>query len=160
MTPAIRFLTEHKIDFTVHTYQQNQESGNYGQDVADALNVEHDRLFKTLMISASAQPRDLSTVMIPVSQTLNLKLAASALKQKKVNLAEPAIAEKLTGYVVGGISPFGQKKQGLTIVDSRAFKFSSIYASAGKRGLQIEFSPRVLLTFLNAQSNILTTVVY
>ena len=153
MTPAVNFLKQQKIAFSLYEYQLNEEPENYGQAVADALNVSHERLFKTLLVSLNGDPKQLAVCIIPVVATLNLKAAASALGTKKIQMADPAVAEKATGYVVGGISPFGQKKRLPMLLDQSALAFERILTSGGKRGLQIEFDPRVLLTALGAKSH-------
>jgi Cys-tRNA(Pro)/Cys-tRNA(Cys) deacylase len=150
VTPAINFLKKHNITFTPHEYSMELGGGNYGQDVADALGVEHHRLFKTLLVSLNQEPKNLAVCIIPVSKTLNLKQAAKAFKAKKAEMANPDIAQKTTGYVVGGISPFGQKKRLPTALDASALDFNTVYTSGGKRGLQIEFSPSDLVSSLNA----------
>lgn len=156
MTPAINFLTKHNIPFTVHEYELTKEPENYGQEVANMLGVGHDRLFKTLLVAMNGQAKDLAVCIVPVANTLNLKLAAKALKVKKVEMADPSIAEKTTGYVVGGISPFGQKKRLKVVVDSRVLAHKTIYASAGRRGLQIEVAPSSLVSSLSATVTDLT----
>ena len=150
MTPAIDYLRAHKIPFTVHEYQLKHSSDNYGQDVADALVVPHNRLFKTLLIALNGNPKTLAACLVPVAGSLNLKLAAKALGAKRAELADVAQAEKSSGYVVGGISPFGQKKALPTVLDASAVLLTSLYASAGRRGLQIEVAPARLAEALGA----------
>jgi len=158
MTPAINFLKCHKVPFKTHEYNLSQPSDNYGQDVADALNVSHQRLFKTLVVSLNNDAKKLAVCIVPVAGTLNLKLAAKALKAKKVEMADPIIAERVTGYVVGGISPFGQKRALPTVIDEQATAVETLYASAGKRGLQVEVTPSDLITTLNATAASITSV--
>jgi len=158
MTPAINFLKKHKVLFKVHEYQLIQPTANYGQDVADALGVCHQRLFKTLVVSLNNDAKKLAVCIVPVAGTLNLKLAAKALKAKKVEMADPIIAERVTGYVVGGISPFGQKRALPTVIDEQATAVETLYASAGKRGLQVEVTPSDLITTLNATAASITSV--
>jgi Cys-tRNA(Pro)/Cys-tRNA(Cys) deacylase len=150
MTPAIDYLRAHKIPFTVHEYQLKHSSDNYGQDVADALGLPHSRLFKTLLIELNGNPKTLAACLVPVAGSLNLKLAAKALGAKKAALADVAHAEKSSGYVVGGISPFGQKKPLPTVLDITAMHLTSLFASAGRRGLQVEVAPAHLAQALGA----------
>ncbi|WP_196161077.1 Cys-tRNA(Pro) deacylase [Reinekea sp. G2M2-21] len=153
MTPAIVYLKKQKVAYTLHEYVLTHSSDNYGQDVADALNVSHERLFKTLLVSLNGDPKQLAVCIIPVSATLNLKAAAAAHGAKKAQMADPALAEKITGYVVGGISPFGQKKRLPMVIDDSALYFEQILTSAGKRGLQIEFAPQDLIRLLGVKSH-------
>ena len=153
MTPAVNYLKDHKIGHTLHHYNLTATTDNYGQDVADALGVSHHRLFKTLMICLNGDQRALAVCIIPVSATLNLKAAANALGAKKAQMADPTIAEKTTGYVVGGISPFGQKKRLPMVIDDSALNFEQIFTSAGKRGLQIEFAPADLIRALAVKTH-------
>jgi Cys-tRNA(Pro)/Cys-tRNA(Cys) deacylase len=153
MTPAINFLIKENIRHTVHPYSLVNTEGNYGQAVANALNVTHDRLFKTLLISLNSEPTKLGVCIIPVSSTLNLKKAAKSIGAKKAMMAETAIAEKTTGYVIGGISPFGQKKRLPIVIDTTACQWETIFSSGGKRGLQIEVATEDLICALNASVN-------
>ena len=151
MTPAIIYLKQQKIPFTIHEYQLSDNPENYGQAVADALNVSHERLFKTLMVSLNGDAKQLAVCIIPVAATLNVKAAALAFGVKKLSMADPVLAEKATGYVIGGISPFGQKKCLPSLLDKTALDYDQIVASGGKRGIQLEFTPQDLLRALNAK---------
>jgi Cys-tRNA(Pro)/Cys-tRNA(Cys) deacylase len=153
MTPAVKYLQKTKIPYTLHTYSLDGDDSNYGQAVADTLNVPHGRLFKTLLVALDSMPTKLAVCIVPVSTTLNLKKAAQALDVKKVAMADAGIAEKATGYVVGGISPFGQKKRLAVVIDKTAQSWETIFTSGGKRGLQIEFAPENLVSSLNASVN-------
>ncbi|WP_320823569.1 aminoacyl-tRNA deacylase [Reinekea sp.] len=150
MTPAIDYLRHHKIPFSLHEYQLQHSSDNYGQDVADALGVPHRRLFKTLLITLNGNPKTLAAALVPVSGSLNLKLAAKALGVKKAELADAAAAEKSSGYVLGGISPFGQKKPLPTLLDRTAMALPTMFTSGGRRGLQVEVKPAHLVRTLGA----------
>lgn len=151
MTPAINSLKKHGIDFQVHKYEVDiHNADNYGQAVADALNVPHDHLFKTLLVSLNGDDKQLAVCIVPVSSTLNLKKAAKAHQAKSVTMAKTAFAERATGYVVGGISPFGQKNRLHFAVDESALNLDRMFVSAGKRGIQLELSPNHLLSLLNA----------
>lgn len=152
MTPAIKALDKLGIPYTLHQYDIAQPGENYGQDVADALGVAHNRLFKTLLVSLNGDAKNLAVCIVPVSEQLVLKAAAKAHQAKKATMADPVIAETTTGYVVGGISPFGQKKRLPMVLDDSALSFETIFTSGGKRGIQIEFDPKALLSKLNATS--------
>jgi Cys-tRNA(Pro)/Cys-tRNA(Cys) deacylase len=156
MTPAIRFLKQQNTPHTVHTYVIEKPTNNYGQDAADALSVPHHQLFKTLLISLNGNSRDMAVCIIPVNQTLNLKKAAACFNAKKASMADPTLAEKATGYVVGGISPFGQKKSLPVAIDISAQSLGTLFCSGGKRGLQVELAPAALINALAAQTAQLT----
>lgn len=151
MTPAVNALKKAQVDFVLHRYVLHEEPNHYGQAVADTLGVEHKRLFKTLLVAQEGDQKRLAVCIVPVSHELNLKSAAKALSVKSVTMANPKAAQLATGYVIGGISPFGQKRRLPTIVDSSAYNHDTIFASAGKRGLQIEFKAHALNDLLKAQ---------
>lgn len=152
MTPAINFLTQQQIPFTQHMISIPDPTGHYGLDAANAMSVAPDRVFKTLVVSLDGQPRQLAVCILPVSHELNLKLAAKAHGAKKAQMAEPALAEKITGYVVGGISPFGMKRTLPCVLDEQALHHGSIYTSGGRRNLEIEFSPVDVIRVLNVKT--------
>ncbi len=147
MTPAINCVKKAKIKFNVHTYEHNPSSDSYGKEAAEKLTVSVDRVFKTLVVSAG---KELAVVVVPVSQKLNLKSAALALGVKKTAMADTKKAERSTGYILGGISPLGQKKKLKTMIDESALAYETIYVSAGKRGLEIELSPEDLSSLTQA----------
>lgn len=149
MTPAIDFLTSHKLAFKVHEYEVQVSSGQYGSDAAAALGVAPERVFKTLLVCLNNQSRNLAVCIIPVNRELNLKQAARAHNARKAQMADPALAENMTGYKVGGISPFGQKRTLLTAIDVSALHFDSIYTSGGRRNLEVEFAPQDLIRVLH-----------
>jgi Cys-tRNA(Pro)/Cys-tRNA(Cys) deacylase len=151
VTPAINYLKKHKIPFTVHKYHVDKElSDNYGQAVADALLVEHKQLFKTLLVSLNGDDKNLAVCIVPVSDKLNLKKAAKAHGAKTAAMAKPEFAQRATGYVVGGISPFGQKNRLHCALDNSALTLDTLFVSAGKRGIQVELRPDLLVSTLNA----------
>ncbi|TXR54856.1 Cys-tRNA(Pro) deacylase [Reinekea thalattae] len=152
MTPACRFLKQHNVNFSVHHYQTdfNANHDNYGQAVAEELEVEANRLFKTLIICLNGNAKSLAVCIAPSSETVNLKQAAKCFNAKSATMADAEIAQKTTGYVIGGISPFGQRKVLPTAVDESCTNFETIYTSGGKRGLQIEFPTSALMSLLNA----------
>jgi Cys-tRNA(Pro)/Cys-tRNA(Cys) deacylase len=149
------------IDYTLHPYEADSQveggeaprpSGGakgYGEAAADALGVPYERLFKTLLAEVDG---DLTVAVVPVAASLDLKALAAARGGKKAQLAEAQAAERATGYVVGGISPLGQRKRLPTVVDSSASGFSTIFVSAGRRGLQIELIPADLIRLTDART--------
>lgn len=155
MTPAIRLLKKHKIKFNIHQYQHDSHQSHYGQEAANKLGVELNivagQIFKTLVISMNGDNKTLAVCVLPVDCTLDLKQAAKTLACKKIELADPQLAQKRTGYIVGGISPLGQKQKLPTLIDNSAEQYATIMVSGGKRGLEIEISPEDLATELNAK---------
>ncbi|MEU6710869.1 Cys-tRNA(Pro) deacylase [Nonomuraea sp. NPDC046802] len=146
-TPATLALTNAKAEFTLHPYEHDASAQAYGEEAADALGVPYERIFKTLVAEVES---GLAVAVVPVAGKLDLKALAGALNSKRAAMAEAAKVERVTGYVVGGISPLGQRKQLPTVVDSSALDFETIYFSAGKRGLQIETAPDNLITLTRA----------
>ena len=139
MTPAINVLKKNKIVHQLHEYAHDSTSKSYGLEAAQKLAVPADRVFKTLVINLDGKA--LAVGVIPVSSKLSLKLIAKAAGAKKASMATQSDVERSTGYVLGGVSPLGQKKRLKTIIDSSAKNFSTIYVSAGRRGLEIELTP-------------------
>jgi Cys-tRNA(Pro)/Cys-tRNA(Cys) deacylase len=147
-TPAVAALAKAGRAYTLHEYETAAEPGQgYGPAVAAALGVDPARLFKTLVVVAGEQ---LGVAVTAVAEELDLKAAAAALGHKSVTLAEPAVAERVTGYVVGGISPLGQRKRLATVVDAGALTFPTVLVSAGRRGLQVELAPQDLIDLTSA----------
>ena len=144
MTPAVLVARKAGITHTIHEYEHNSACASYGEEAVMALGIEAERVFKTLLISLNGDPKTLAVAIVPVPCKLDLKACAKALKAKKAEMADPAIAEKTTGYVVGGISPLGQKKRLPAVLDESAELFSTIHVSAGKRGLEIELAAKDL----------------
>jgi Cys-tRNA(Pro)/Cys-tRNA(Cys) deacylase len=151
MTPAINLAKKKKIPHTVHQYQHDPSCKSYGLEAAEVLGQDPDSVYKTLLFCVNGEPKNLAVAIIPVAEKLNLKAAAKAFKAKKAEMADPDIAQKTTGYVVGGISPLGQKKSLPTFIDSSAEPQTSICVSAGKRGLEIELAPKDLAALTRAQ---------
>jgi Cys-tRNA(Pro)/Cys-tRNA(Cys) deacylase len=147
MTPAIAALKRAKIPYRLHSYQHDAGSSSYGDEAARKLGVEQARVFKTLVVKAD--DKQFAVGIVPVSQHLDLKFMAQALGTKKVAMAEAHDAEKLTGYVLGGISPLGQKRKLATVIDTSATTFATIFISAGRRGLEIELAPSDLGSLTN-----------
>ncbi|MGX9417198.1 Cys-tRNA(Pro) deacylase [Vibrio sp. RC27] len=148
MTPAINLAKKKKIAFNVLQYNHDPKHSSYGLEAAEVLGLDPKRVFKTLLFALNGEPKRLAVAIIPVEQKLNLKLAAKAAGGKKAEMADPIIAQSVTGYVLGGISPLGQKKRLPTFIHSTATEFESICVSAGKRGLEIELSANDLATLV------------
>ena len=123
------------VRFTLHPYDHDPAAGSYGREAAEALGVTPERVFKTLVADVDGT---LTVAVVPVSGQLDLKALAAAVGAKRATMAEPARAERTTGYVLGGISPLGQRKALPTVVDDSALGFPSVLVSAGRRGLDLE----------------------
>ena len=145
MTPAILAARKAGIAHQIHEYAHDPGVSAYGEEAADALGVPRERVFKTLLVALDGDPKRLAVGVVPVAGRLSLKAAAAACGARKAALAEPKDAERATGYVVGGISPLGQKRRLPLVVDESALGFATIYVSAGRRGLEIELAPADLL---------------
>jgi Cys-tRNA(Pro)/Cys-tRNA(Cys) deacylase len=139
MTPGIQEAKKHKISYSIHEYSHDESSESYGLEAADKMGVTQERVFKTLIVTLDN--KELVVGIIPVSSMLSMKLIAKAVGAKKATMADKLDVERSTGYVLGGVSPLGQKKRLKTIIDSSANNYSTIYVSAGRRGLEIELSP-------------------
>ncbi|MEU9676547.1 Cys-tRNA(Pro) deacylase [Streptomyces sp. 35M1] len=136
-TPATVALTAAGAAFTVHAYDHDPASPSYGEEAAEALGVSPDRVFKTLVADVDGT---LTVAVVPVAGSLDLKALASAVGGKRATMADPAAAERTTGYVRGGISPLGQRKRLRTVLDASARTHATICVSAGRRGLEVELS--------------------
>lgn len=146
MTPAINSAKKKKIEHTIHQYQHDPRAESYGLEAAEALGHDPQQVFKTLLFCLNGEAKNLAVAVLPVEYKLNLKLAAKAANAKKAEMANPEIAQKTTGYVVGGISPLGQKKALPTFIHSSALHLPTMMVSAGRRGLEIELAPKDLAT--------------
>lgn len=144
MTPAINAAKQAKIDFVIHEYQHNPSAESFGEEAAQALGLDESLVFKTLLVGLTGHKSALAVAVLPVSHRLSLKHIAKALGAKKAEMADPKLAERTTGYVVGGISPLGQKKALPTVIDASAQAFARINVSGGRRGLELELSPQDL----------------
>ncbi len=142
MTPAVTAAKRAGIQFELHEYAHNPDTVSYGEEAAEKLGLEPERVFKTLV--AKLDGGELVVGLVPVTGTLDLKALAAAAGIKKGVMAEVAEAERATGYLAGGISPLGQKKRLRTFIDDSAGRFETIFVSAGRRGLEIELAPKVL----------------
>ncbi|MEW1611829.1 MULTISPECIES: Cys-tRNA(Pro) deacylase [unclassified Streptomyces] len=136
-TPATVALTAAGTAFTVRAYDHDPASPSYGEEAAEALGVSPDRVFKTLVADVDGE---LTVAVVPVAGSLDLKALASAVGGKRATMADPAAAERTTGYVRGGISPLGQRKRLRTVLDASARSHTTICVSAGRRGLEVELA--------------------
>ena len=148
MTPACRLLTQQKINYSIHEYEHDPACSNFGLEAAQKLNLPLAQVFKTLLVTDDKQ---FYVAILPVSHTLSFKKAALALGCKKLHMADIKDAERITGYLVGGISPVGQKKRLTTVIDASAQPLATMYVSGGRRGLDIGLSPEDLANVIQAK---------
>jgi Cys-tRNA(Pro)/Cys-tRNA(Cys) deacylase len=146
-TPATVALARAGIAFTVHTYEHDPAADSFGLEAATVLGLDPAQVFKTLLVSVDGR---LVVAVVPVAGRLDLKAVAAAVGGKKAVMADPAAAERTTGYVVGGISPIGQKRPHPTVVDDSALAFATVYVSGGRRGLDLGLSPADLVALTSA----------
>ena len=146
-TPATVALTRAGIAFTEHAYAHDPAAASYGLEAAEVLGLDPARVFKTLLASVDGR---LVVGIVPVSGQLDLKAVAAAVGGKKAAMADPAAAERATGYVVGGISPLGQKRAHPTVLDASAMAHDVVYVSGGRRGLDLGLSPADLVRVTGA----------
>ena len=149
MTPAINILKKNKCDFKIHKYDHDPACTNFGDEAVEKLGLDANQVYKTLLVELS--PKELVVCVLPVSNTLRLKDVANSFDVKKAQMAQKDEAQKVTGYLLGGISPLGQKKLLRTILDESVRKFETIFISGGKRGLDIEVKVKDLETILKAK---------
>lgn len=147
-TPATTLLSKAGIPFVEHEYDHDPNAASFGLEAAVKLGIEPERVFKTLIASVDD---DYAVAIVPVNQLVSLKSLSKALGAKKAAMADPAHAARISGYVVGGISPLGQKKLLQTVIDETAQLFNTILVSGGRRGFDIELSPDDLAQLLNAK---------
>ena len=147
MTPGIKVAQQAKITHTVHEYEHEPSNDSYGLEASTKLGVDQERVFKTLVVSLDN--KELAVGIIPVSSKLSMKQIAKATGAKKAKMAAQADVERSTGYVLGGVSPLGQKKRLKTVLDSSAQNYATIFVSAGRRGLEIELDPQDLVKLTN-----------
>ena len=146
-TPALRALTSAGVAHTLHPYDVDADEADYGRLVAQAIGIDEYRVFKTLVTLADARA---TVAIVPVAGHLSLKALAIAVGAKRAEMAPVDVAERLTGYVHGGISPFGQRKRLPTVLDASAVALDRVYVSAGRRGLQVGVTPTDLVALLAA----------
>ncbi|QNV37036.1 Cys-tRNA(Pro) deacylase [Rothia terrae] len=145
-TAAIALLTEKGVPFEILEYEHEEGNKNFGVEAAEKLGRSPEQVYKTLMVN---HEKDYAVAIVPVGGKLNVKAAAAALGWKSAKLADPAVAQKRTGYVVGGISPLSQKTAHPTLLDAGAQNFDTVLVSGGKRGCDVELSPNDLLALTN-----------
>ena len=146
-TPAMAALGAAGVAFTVHSYEHDPAAASYGEEAARAMGVAAERVFKTLV----AEVDGVHTVaVVPVAGSLDLKALAAAVGRKRAAMADPAAAERATGYVRGGISPLGQRRALPTVVDASALEHSTVFVSGGRRGLELELAPADLVAVTRA----------
>ena len=146
-TNAMRILDRMKIPYTHYTYECDEFID--GMQIVEKLNLKPEQVYKTLVTQGHSKAY--FVFVIPVAEELDLKKAAKAIGVKKVEMADKDAAQKSTGYLVGGISPLGQKKRVKTVINSTALEFDTIFVSGGKRGLSVELAPQDLAKLLNAE---------
>ncbi len=148
MTPAIELLRRLGVDHRITEYDHDPDHPSFGEEAAAALGVEPDSVFKTLL--ATLDDGRIVVAVVPVAARLDLKGLAAAAGAKKATMTDPAVAERRTGYVVGGISPFGQRRPAPTFVDDWATAFDEIHCSGGRRGLELSIPPQAFTEVLGA----------
>ncbi|MFF0904832.1 UNVERIFIED_CONTAM: Cys-tRNA(Pro) deacylase [Kocuria sp. CPCC 205316] len=141
-TAAVALLARERVDFTLHEYAHDPAAASFGLEAAAALGRDPEQVFKTLLV---VHEREWAVAVLPVSARLSLRAAAAALGWKRAAMADPRLAERRTGYVVGGISPLGQKTPSPTLLDDSAEAWSTVLVSGGRRGLDVELPPAELL---------------
>ncbi|AXA66170.1 MULTISPECIES: Cys-tRNA(Pro) deacylase [Pseudomonas] len=148
MTPAIELLKKAQVPHAVLSYHHDPKAASYGLEAVEKLGLAPETVFKTLL--AASEKQELLVAIVPVAGTLDLKALAQAAGVKKLEMAKPDQAQRSTGYLVGGISPLGQKKRLRTFIDGSAAELPSIHVSAGRRGLEVALAPTDLARLLNA----------
>ena len=148
MTPGVRAVKKAKVVFKLHEYKHDPRHESFGMEAVEKLQLDACRVFKTLVVET--QNKDLAVAIVPVTHMLNMKMVAGALGVKKVAMADKDRVQKVTGYVLGGVSPLGQKRQLPTVIHATAEEYDTIYCSAGRRGLEIELAPEDLKTLTRA----------
>jgi len=142
MTPGINAAKKAKVNHRIHEYQHDPASESFGTEAAEKMGVDPVRVFKTLVVAIDG--KDLAVGVVPVTSMLSMKLVAKAAGGKKAVMADKQDVQRSTGYVLGGVSPLGQKRRLKTFIDDSAQSFDTIYVSAGRRGLEIELAPQDL----------------
>ncbi len=135
------------IEHTIHEYDRGHDLHDFGREAADSLGLDHDQVFKTLVVVADDE---LVVAIVPVSCQLSMKRVATAVGAKRATMCDPAVAERSSGYIVGGISPIGQRKRLRAVIDETAELFGTVYVSGGRRGMDIGLAPNDLIAILDA----------
>ena len=148
MTPAIEAAREANLSFQIHEYEHDPSIQSYGEEAAAELGIDRKRVFKTLVVELST--KELCVYVLPIMHQLNMKSAARAAGVKKATMANAKSVVRVTGYVLGGVSPIGQKRNLRTFIDTTAGNFDSVYVSGGRRGLDIELNILGLVDLLQA----------
>ena len=146
-TPAVRRLAGAQVDYQLHRYDHDPEAESLAEEVAVALDVPSERVFKTLVTLVDDRP---VVAVVPASGKLDLEALASVVGGRRAVMAHPLEAERVTGYVIGGISPLGHKRKSPVVVDASAHGWTTIFVSAGKRGLEVELAPGDLIRLAGA----------
>lgn len=149
MTPAVNVAKKAKITFNIHSYAHDPSNQSYGLEASEKMGVPSERVFKTLVVMIDSKV--MVVAVIPVSSMLSMKQIAKSAGGKKAEMANGADVERSTGYILGGVSPLGQKKRFQTFIDSSAKNYPTIFVSAGRRGLEIELSPEDLAKLTNGE---------
>jgi len=149
-TPALFALERARVGFELHEYEHDPSTPSYGLEAAERLGVDVRRVFKTLVVEVGGRPH---VAVVPVEAELDLRALG-----KRAAMAKPADAERITGYVVGGISPLGQRRRLPTLVDDSALGYETVFVSAGRRGLEVELAPADLVSITEARVQRLTRV--
>ncbi|WP_286221346.1 Cys-tRNA(Pro) deacylase [Marinobacter apostichopi] len=147
MTPGINAARKARIDHDIHEYHHDPSCESYGTEAADKIGVEPGRVFKTLVVAVDG--KELAVAVIPVTAMLSMKRVARAAQGKKATMAQPNAVQRSTGYVLGGVSPLGQKRRLKTFIDASAEAYDTVFVSAGRRGLEIELAPDDLAQLVN-----------
>lgn len=146
-TPALDFLVKNKAEFKQYTYECAPDHHDFGHHAAKSLGLPEEKVFKTIILH---HDKTYVTCIVPVYGRISLKAAARATKLKDLETVDPATAQRVTGFVVGGISPFGQKRRTITVLDSSALTQDEILVSAGQRGMSVGLAPDTIIKLLDA----------
>lgn len=149
MTPAINAAKKARVPHQIHEYSHDPASESYGLEAADKLGVDPRQVFKTLVVAVDGS--ELVVAVVPVSAMLSMKAVARAAGAKKAAMADKQVVQRSSGYVLGGVSPLGQKKRLKTFIDDSAQQFDTVFVSAGRRGLDIELAPGDLAQLTSAR---------